>query len=57
MKRLRLPIIKGPISESRALSMDEYVKFIQFNLRNTFDRKAYEKWKKMTIVNVPFLIK
>ena len=57
MKKLKLPVIKGPLREARALSMDEYLKFVQFNLRYAFDKKAYAKWKKMLIVNAPFFLK
>ena len=57
MKKLKLPIIKGSVGESKSLSMDEYFKFVQFNLKNAFDRRAYAKWKKMLAVNVPFVIK
>ncbi len=57
MKKLKFPIIKGHLSESKALSMDDYLKFVQFNLKNAFDKQAYAKWKKMLIVNVPFVIK
>ena len=56
MKKLRLPIIKGPLREKRVLSMDEYLKFVEFNLRHAFDRKTYSKWKKKLAVNVPFRI-
>ncbi len=57
MKKLKLPVIRGNGSKARILSMNEYLKFVQFNLENFFDRKAYAKWKKMSIVNVPFVIK
>lgn len=57
MKKLKLPAIQGPLSEARALSMDDYLKFIQFNLKHAFDKKAYARWKKMLIVNIPFFIK
>lgn len=56
MNDFKLPIIKKPNTPKRILSMDEYLKFVQFNLRNTFDQKSYGKWKKMMIVNVPFSI-
>ncbi len=56
MKELNLPIIKKPASKKKSLSMDEYLGFVQFNLKHTFDRKAYAKWKKMLAVNVPFTI-
>lgn len=56
MKELNLPIIKKPASKQKSLSMDEYLGFVQFNLKHAFDRKAYAKWKKMLAVNVPFTI-
>ena len=58
MKDLKLPIIKGPTKEPKPLSMDEYLEFVEFNLKHVpFDRKAYRKWKKLLAVNVPFRIK
>ena len=57
MKDLKLPVIKGQSLKSKVLSMDDYLKFVQFNLKQTFDRKAYLKWKKMLNVNVSFCIK
>ena len=57
MNPLRLPIIHERFSRGRALSMDEYLKFVQLNLKYTLDKKAYAKWKKILAVNVPFLVK
>ena len=57
MKDLKLPVIRGTLSKVRTLSMDEYFKFVQFNLKQAFDKKAYMKWKKMLVVNAPFFIK
>ncbi len=57
MKELKFPIIKNLHSDARILSMDDYLKFVQFNLRHAFDKKAHAKWKKMLAVNVPFFIK
>ena len=57
MDDLNFPIIKTRLSDPQALSMDEYDKFIQFNLKNFFNRQAYEEWKKISVVNVPFVIK
>ena len=57
MKKLKFPVIKKADSESKILSMDEYFEFVQFHLQHTFDKKAYAKWKKLLIVNTPFLIK
>ena len=54
MNDFELPIIKKTNTNKRILSMDEYLKFVQFNLKHTFDRKAYQKWKKKIVVNVPF---
>ena len=57
MKDLKFPIIKNRNPRLKTLSMDEYLKFVQFNLQQAFDKKAYLKLKKMLIVNVPFSIK
>ena len=54
---LKLPIIRGPLPKKRILSMDEYLEFVQFNLKYTVDKKAVAKWKKLRAVNVPFRIK
>ena len=54
---LKLPIIHKKMSVPRALSMDEYYEFVQFNLKHAFNKKTYAKWKKMLAVDVPFLIK
>jgi hypothetical protein len=57
MKELKLPIIKEAMSKAKVLSMNEYFKFVQFNLKQAFNKKAYTKWKKMLIVDVPFSLK
>jgi hypothetical protein len=57
MKDLNLPIIKQPDLKTKTLSMNGYFKFVQFNLKQAFDKRAYTKWKKMLIVNTPFFIK
>ncbi len=57
MKDLKLPIIKVSMKEPKVLSMDEYLKFVEFNLQHVpFDRKFYAKQKKLLAVNVPFRI-
>ena len=56
MKDLKLPVIKFPMKEPKPLSMDEYLKFVEFNLEHTFDRKFYAKQKKLLAVDVPFRI-
>ncbi len=56
MNDFKLPVIKETNSRKRILSTDEYLQFVQFNLKHAFDRKAYEKRKRMLIVDVPFLM-
>ena len=57
MKDLKLPIIKVPMKEPEPLSMDDYLKFVEFNLEHVpFDRKFYAKQKKLLTVDVPFRI-
>jgi len=57
MKKLNLPVIKEVMPEARWLSMDNYLKFVLFHLKYTFDEKANRKWKKMLAVNIPFFLK
>ena len=54
---LKFPIIRGPLAKKRILSMDEYLEFVQFNLKYIVDKKAVAKWKKLRAVDVPFAIK
>ena len=56
MKELNLPVIKKAAFKQKTLSMDEYLKFVRFNLKYAFDKKAYAKWKEMMVVNVPFSV-
>ena len=55
-KDLKLPIIKVPMKEPKSLSMDEYLKFVEFNLKHTVDLEFYRKQKKLLAVDVPFRI-
>ena len=57
MKKLKFPIIPKSMAEPKILSMDEYLKFVQFNWEHVIDRKANAKWKEMSAVNVPFVNK
>jgi len=57
MDKLNLPIIKQPAPLPRSLLMDEYLEFVNFNLKYTVDRKVNRRWKKMFFVNVPFGLK
>ena len=56
MKELNFPIVKEVALDKKILSMDEYLQFVQFNLKHTFDAKSYAEWKKLLAVNVPFSI-
>jgi hypothetical protein len=57
MDKLNLPKVKLPLSAQKSLSMDEYLEFIDFNLKYTVDKKASRSWKKTLFVNVPFCLK
>jgi hypothetical protein len=54
MKKLNLPIIKGALPTAKQLSMEEYLKFVNLNLKYTLDKKANRKQKKLAAVNVHF---
>ena len=54
---LNLPIIKGRMPEPEPLSMEEYLQFVEFMLKEMpVDWEAYDKEKKLSAVNVPFRI-
>ena len=57
MEKLKLPIIRKPSLKPKALSMDDYLRFVSFNLKYTFNRKVYQKWKKDSGVNTAFVLK
>ncbi|MBF0275524.1 MAG: hypothetical protein HQK84_09865 [Nitrospinae bacterium] len=57
MNDLELPIIKNVEKKVKALSMDDYLEFVQFNLQHTHDEEAYQKWKKLLALDVPFVLK
>ena len=57
MIKLNLPIIREELPPPKALSLDDYVKFLRANLKYFFNRKAYEDWKKRSIVDAPFVLK
>ena len=42
--------------QKKWLPMDDYIKFVQFNLKYTVNIKTVRKWKKELAVNVPFSI-
>ncbi len=53
---LKLPIIQGALPVARQLSMDDYLKFVTFNLKHTTNRKVIRKQKKLAAVPVPFVL-
>ncbi|NQU17905.1 MAG: hypothetical protein HQ564_07540 [Candidatus Saganbacteria bacterium] len=55
MKKLEFPIISGPLPEKKQLSMDDYLEFVQFNLKNTCDIETTRKLKKKLAVKIPFI--
>lgn len=57
MEKLNFPVIREPVPDAKWLPMDDYFKFVNFNLKYTFDRKNYRKWKKRLAVTVPFVLK
>jgi hypothetical protein len=56
MRKIKLPVIKGPLPGPPVLSMDDYYKFVEFHWKYTFDKKADAEWRKKARVNVPFSI-
>lgn len=57
MEKLKFPIIRKPLPEPKALSMDDYLRFVSLNLKYAFNKKVYQKWKKDSAVNVAFVLK
>lgn len=56
-EKLKFPVIKGFLPASRTLSMNDYLRFVLFNIKYTLDKKVYRKLKKASGVNVPFIFK
>ena len=56
MEKLKLPIVRGPGLQSKQLSMDDYLKFVMFNLKYIVDKKAERRRAKKARVNVPFVL-
>lgn len=57
MEKLRLPIIKDIPSIGKFLNMNDYLEFVNFNLKYTVKKKPSRKWYKLLTVNVPFSLK
>ena len=55
-EKLNLPIGKGLPEQHRWLSMDDYIKFVNFT-STYFRRKRTKKDELIMRVNVPFVIK
>ncbi|MBI4398318.1 MAG: hypothetical protein HY586_04265 [Candidatus Omnitrophica bacterium] len=45
MRKLKLPVIREDLPKGRSLSMEEYIEFVEFNLKYFFDQKAYRRMK------------
>jgi len=53
MKKLKLPKVKNVSQQNKALSMDEYLEFVMFNLKHA---KGEAKKEKKLAFTVPFKI-
>ncbi len=54
MDELKLPIIRGKTGSKKQLSMDDYAKFVDLNLKYTIDREANKKQKRLLACTKPF---
>jgi len=57
VEKLNFPVFKEPLPGPPILSMDNYVKFVEFWRRSVMNRKAYEEERKKSIVDVRFILK
>ena len=57
MEKMKLPVVRNIPTKDKWLSMDDYLKFVIFNLRYTSDGKTGRKWKRLLGINVPFVLK
>ena len=57
MEKMKLPVVRNIPIKDKWLSMDDYLKFVIFNLRYTSDGKTGRKWKRLLGINVPFVLK
>lgn len=53
---LDLPIIKEDVMPPPILSMDEYLKFVEFCWTNTNTRAGDDAWRKISAVDVKFTL-
>lgn len=56
-EKLKLPVIKGNLPPSKHLSMDDYLKFVNLNLKHTVDMESVRRQKRARAVNAAFVIK
>ena len=57
MEKMKLPVVRNIPIKDKWLSMDDYLKFVIFNLRYTSDGKTGRKWKRLLGINAPFVLK
>jgi hypothetical protein len=57
MEDLKLPVFKRTLRARKPLSMDDYYKFVLFNLKCGLINKPNKKLRKAQMPNVPFMIK
>ena len=54
MSDLNLPIFKDDGQREKVLSMEDYVKFVMFNLEHIIDRDLYRLQKQKQRIQSPF---
>ena len=54
MSELNLPIFKDDGGREKVLSMDDYVRFVKFNLEHLVDIKFHRVQKQKERVQIPF---
>ncbi len=57
IEKLKFPVIKNKLAVPKALSMNDYLHFVLFNIKHTLDKKSYRKSKMASGVKVPFVFK
>lgn len=57
MEKLKFPIIKENLPMPKSLSMDDYLRFVSLNLKYTFNKQVYRKWKRDSAVSAAFVLK
>jgi len=56
MQKLNFPIIKGRMPQGKCLSMNDYWKFVSFNVKHAYDKEDGRYWKKKLVVDIPFTL-